>query len=78
MIVELRQHGLVGVVCQGVAVGMHGNFRLQSRASSSNTNVEKFTRFVHSHVRWKLKKVDAHVCFHLFLIVDVQLFVGVD
>ncbi len=27
---------------------------------------------------WKLKKVDAHVEIHLFVIVDVQLFVGID
>lgn len=27
---------------------------------------------------WKLKKVDAHVDIHLFLVVDVQLLIGVD
>lgn len=27
---------------------------------------------------WKLKEVDTHVELHLFLIVDVQFFVGID
>lgn len=30
------------------------------------------------HVRRKLKEVHTHVEVHLFFIVDVQLFVGVD
>lgn len=46
VIVELCQHGLVGVVRQGVAVVMHANFRLQSRALPSHTNVEMFIQVV--------------------------------
>lgn len=37
-----------------------------------------FIQIIHSHVWWKLKKVDTHVELHLFVIVYVQLFVGVD
>ncbi len=37
-----------------------------------------FISIFHSHVWWKLKKVDTHVKFHLFLGVDVQLFVGIN
>lgn len=40
----------------------------------------KFIVFIilkHSHVWWKLKKVDTHVDIHLFLTVDVQLLVWI-
>lgn len=34
--------------------------------------------FIHSHVWWELKEVDSFVEFHVFLVVDVQLFVRID
>lgn len=67
---------MIGIVCQGVAVGM------QSDQDIAQTHIymQIFTvpvQIIHSHVRWELKKVDTHVEIHLFTIVQVQVFVGI-
>lgn len=73
VVVELRQHGLVGVVRQSVAAKRrrhHGIF-------GGQTSQQK----VHLgglQVRRQLKEVDPFVELHVLPAVDVQLFVRVD
>lgn len=75
MVVELRQHGLVGVVRQSVAAKTrsYGIFVGQtSQQGVSRMELEG------SQVRRQLKEVDPFIELHVFLVVDVQLFVRID
>lgn len=47
------------------------------KKTKKTTHVQEYSLFSYSHVWWKLKKVDPHVKIHLFVIVDVQFFVGI-
>lgn len=71
MVVELRQHGLVGIVRQSVAAKTR-SYGIFVGQKVSRMGLEGL------QVRRQLKEVDPFVELHVFLVVDVQLFVGID
>lgn len=75
MVVELRQHGLVGVVGQSIAAEMRS-----CGISVGQTSQLKVARTEPAglQVRRQLKEIDPFIELHVFGVVNVQLFVRVD
>lgn len=75
MVAELRQHGLVGIVRQSVAAKMQSYGILVGQIAQLKA---VHTQPEGSQVRRQLKEVDPFIELHVFLVVDVQVFVGID
>lgn len=75
MVVELRQHGLVGAVRQSVAAKMRSYGILTGQTSQQKGSRMELGG---SQVRRQLEEVDPFIELHVFLVVDVQLFVRID